>query len=66
MEILKDKNVNVKQVKQAFSKNFPNSPILKVILSLPDELKGEELIGATAVILDFLDAERNNNLKGGK
>ena len=66
MEMLKNKTVNVKPVKQAFSKNFPNSSILQTLLSMPDEVEIGELIGVVGVWLNILDMERANNLKGGK
>jgi hypothetical protein len=57
-------NVSVKRIKHSFSSHYPNSLILPILLSLPDEISGEELIGAVAVLLDLMDRERNNNIGG--
>jgi len=66
-QVLKLKNnISMKQIKQNFALKFPNSPILQTILSLPDEIDPEELIGASAILLSLLDKETNNNIKGGK
>jgi hypothetical protein len=56
------KAINIHGLKTRVSKKYPNSSILPILLSLPDEISGEELIGATAVLLDLLDRESHNNL----
>ena len=60
------KVINIQKLKHSFVKKFPNSAILPLIFSLPDEVESEELIGAVGVWLNILDMERSNNLKGGK
>lgn len=58
--------VNIQMLKNRFVKKFPSSSILQIILSMPDVVEGDELIGAVGVWLNILDMERANNLKGGK
>ena len=58
--------INIQKLKKRFAKKFPDSPVLQIILSMPDEVEGEELIGAVSAWLTILDMERANNLKGGK
>ena len=58
--------VNIQIPKNRFAMKFPNSAILQIILSMPDEIEGEELIGAVGAWLTILDMERANNLKEGK
>jgi hypothetical protein len=58
--------VRLKSLKQKFMQKFPNSSITSYLQSLPDEISGEELIGAVGVWLSILDMESANNLKGGK
>ena len=55
--------VSLKNLKSSFTKKFPTSTFLPLILSLPDEVEGEELIGAVGVWLNILDMERNKNMK---
>jgi hypothetical protein len=59
------KGINIHGLKTRVNKKFPNSHILPILLSLPDDISAEELIGAVAVLLDLLDRESHNNLKGG-
>jgi len=59
------KIINIQKLRTNFAKKYPNSSILSILVSMPDEISGEELIGATAVLLDLLDRERNNNIGGG-
>jgi len=56
-------NISIKHIKHSFALKFPDSPILQTILSLPDEIDPEELIGASAILLSLLDKETNNNIK---
>lgn len=63
---LKNKNVSINLVKHSFAQRFPDSPLIPVLMSLPDEVEGDELIGAVGVWLNFLDVERTNNLREGK
>ena len=71
---MKDMQGQIKQIgkisitilKRHYSIKFPNSPILTILLALPDEIEADELIGAVGVWLSILDMERANNLKGGK
>lgn len=59
MEQLSDKlNVDISKVKHSFSKQYPNSSILSMLLDLPDVVSGAELIGAVGVWLSILDAEK--------
>jgi len=58
--------VNIQMLKNRFVKKFPSSSILQIILSMPDVVEGEELIGAVGAWLNILDMESANNLKGGK
>ncbi|MGE9811071.1 hypothetical protein ACLIKE_06985 [Ferroplasma acidiphilum] len=62
--IIESKEISIEHLKHTFAKKYPNSTILSILLSLPDEISGEELVGATAVLLDLLDRERNNNIGG--
>jgi hypothetical protein len=56
--------ISIKRLKHRFAKEFPNSPLLSILVSMPDEISGEELIGAVAVLLDLLDRETHNNIGG--
>jgi hypothetical protein len=56
--------ISIKSLKNSFVKHYPNSTILSVLLSMPDEISAEELIGATTILLDLLDNESHNNLGG--
>lgn len=60
--------VNIQIPKNRFAMKFPNSPILQTLLSMPDEIEGEELIGAVGVWLNILDIEkgRDKYITGGK
>ena len=57
------KYVSISKLKHRFNQKFPDSPILQILLSMPDEIPAEELIGAVGVWLNILDVERNKNLK---
>ena len=58
--------VNIQMLKNRFVKKFPSSPILQMILSMPDEIEGEELIGAVGAWLSILDIESAKYIGGGK
>ena len=54
--------VSTARLKHQFAERFPDSPIIQILLSMPDEMPADELIGAVAVILDLFDTESHNNL----
>lgn len=56
--------VNIKRLKHSFAKKYPNSSILQTLLSMPDVMSSEELIGAVIVLLNLLDMETHNKLGG--
>ena len=58
--------VNIQMLKNRFVKKFPSSSILQIILSMPNEVEGEELIGAVGVWLSILDMERAKYIGRGK
>ncbi len=58
--------VNIQILKNRFAMKFPNSETTKILLSMPNEVEGEELIGAVGVWLNILDMESANNIKGGR
>ena len=58
--------VNIQIPKNRFVKKFPSSSILQIILSMPDVVEGEELIGAVGVWLNILDIERAKYIGRGK
>lgn len=58
--------VNIQIPKNRFAMKFPNSAILQIILSMPNEVEGEELIGAVGVWLNILDIERAKYIGRGK
>jgi hypothetical protein len=65
-----EKRVSLSRLKHSFSKKFPDSPLLPLILSLPDQIEPSELVGQALILLDLLDTESANNLdiqkkKGG-
>jgi len=62
---LRREQIELLTLKSNFITKFPNSPITQTLLTLPDTMDAEELIGAVAVLLDLLDRERNNNIGGG-
>ena len=57
--------VSIARLKANFARKFPNSPLVPILLSLSDEIEGEELIGAVGVWLNILDITTHNNLEGG-
>jgi len=59
-----NENVDISKLKYTFGKKYPNSTILSILLSLPDEISVTELIGAVVVLLDLLDRENHNNIGG--
>ena len=65
-DAIKDKQISISRLKNSFVQKFPESPILRTLLSMPNEIPANELIGAVGVWLSILDMERANNLKGGK
>ena len=58
--------VNIQIPNNCFAMKFPNSAILQIILSMPNEVEGEELIGAVGVWLNILDIERAKYIGRGK
>ena len=58
--------VNIQIPKNRFAMKFPNSAILQIILSMPNEVEGEELIGPVGVWLNILDIERAKYIGRGK
>jgi len=56
---LRNEQIELLTLKSNFITKFPNSPITQTLLTLPDTMDAEELIGAVAVLLDLLDRERN-------
>jgi len=62
--VIENKEISIEHLKHTFAKKYPNSSILPILLSLPDQISGEELIGAVAVLLDLLDRENHNNIGG--
>ena len=54
--------ISISGLKHSFAKKFPNSPLLPLILSLPDQIDTSELIGQSLILLEILDTERANNL----
>jgi hypothetical protein len=62
--IIESKEISIERLKHSFAKKFPYSQIVSILLSLPDQISGEELIGATAILLDLLDRENHNNIGG--
>lgn len=62
--LIESKEISIEHLKHSFAKKFPYSQIVSIMLSLPDKIDPEELIGATAVLLDLLDRERTNNIGG--
>ena len=61
-ETLEDKKISISRLKHSFAKKFPNSPLLPLILSLPDQIDTSELIGQSLILLEILDTESANNL----
>lgn len=65
--MLKSKSeISISRVKHSFAQKFPDSPLLPMLMTLPDEIDLSELIGQSLILLEILDMERANNLKGGK
>ena len=58
--------VNIQIPKNRFAVKFPNSAILQIILSMPDKVEAEELIGAVGVWLSILEMESAKYIGGGK
>jgi hypothetical protein len=63
---IRNQKISIKNLKASFTGKFSNSIIFPLVISLPDELIIEELIGAVGVWLNILELESANNLKGGK
>ena len=65
--MLKSKSeISISRVKHSFAQRFPDSPLIPVLMLLPDEVEGDELIGAVGVWLNFLDKESVKYIKGGR
>lgn len=60
--LLFGRNIMIRGLKERFAHKFPNVELSQILLSEPDEMSIEELIGAVGVWLNILD-ESNNNLK---
>jgi hypothetical protein len=60
------KVINIQKLKHSFTKKFPDSETTKILLSMPDEIEAEELIGAVAIWLTILDMESAKYIGGGK
>ncbi|MEM0142597.1 MAG: hypothetical protein QXL94_01385 [Candidatus Parvarchaeum sp.] len=62
-EMISRKTISIERLKNRFTKNYPNSSVVSYLQDLPDEINIEELIGATAILLNMLDMESNKNMK---
>lgn len=62
-QVFKENKVSISILKHSFAKKFPTSTILQTLLSLPNEVEGEELIGAVGVWLNILDMKSATNPK---
>ncbi|MHB8397079.1 MAG: hypothetical protein ACYDAZ_04005 [Thermoplasmataceae archaeon] len=62
--VIENKEISIEHLKHTFAKKYPNSSILQTLLSMPDEMSSEELIGAVIVLLNLLDRENHNNIGG--
>ncbi len=51
--------ISIRTLKHHFAKEYPSSSINSYLQSLPDTIPAEELIGATAILLGLLDAEKH-------
>ena len=60
------RHISIRTLKHGFAKKFPNSPITQTLLSLPDQVSEEELIGAVGIWLNILDSESAKYIGGGK
>ncbi len=56
------RKILISKLKHEYAQKFPNSPLLPLILSLPDQIEPSELIGQALILLDLLDNDRANNL----
>ncbi|MEM0142613.1 MAG: hypothetical protein QXL94_01465 [Candidatus Parvarchaeum sp.] len=64
--VYKKKIINIQILKNRFAQKFPDSPILQILLEMPNEMEVEELIGSVGVWLSILDMESAKYIKGGK
>jgi hypothetical protein len=54
--------VSISKLKHSFAKKFPDSPLLPMLMTLPDKIDTSELIGQSLILLEILDTESANNL----
>lgn len=59
-ELYNRRKISIFRLKQEFAAKYPNSPILKILLTLPDEIDSLELIGEAFILLKILDTKENN------
>ena len=57
-----EKMVSISKLKHSFAKKFPDSPLLPMLMTLPDKIDTSELIGQSLILLEILDTESANNL----
>lgn len=57
-----NREISIRELKSRISKKFPNEDLTHILLSLPDVLSAEELIGATAILLAIVDTEKHLDL----
>ncbi len=62
----KSSQIELRTLKSNFTRKFPDSETTKILLSMPDEIEAEELIGAVAIWLTILDMESAKYIGGGK
>lgn len=55
-------NISIRKLKRSFATKFPDSPLIPILASLPDQIEAEELISQSIILLKILDMERNKNL----
>ncbi len=56
-----EERISISSLKHRFAQKYPASPIIPILLSLPDKIDADELIGQSIILLEILDMERNNN-----
>lgn len=56
-----EKKLNLRRLKEQFQIKFPESSVIPILISLPDEIDLSELIGQSLILLEILDEERHNN-----
>lgn len=55
--------IELVNLKERFSNKYPHHPLANILLNEPDEMKSEEFLTMTRILLNLADLERTKNEK---